>query len=219
MAGLSDQEAHRLKERLRTLAPLSDQTWRALVSLGARERLAKGAFFSRPGEPATRFAVVLSGLVRHYYVDARGRESVKAFRGPMELSGPYAEIIQRRPSRTFIEALTATELFVFEVAAVEGAAASSLELERLARRFVEVQFVGKEQREYEFLMLSAEERYRQFCASLPELLQHIPQHQIASYIGITPVALSRIRARAVRGPAPRAAGARARPAPRSREGS
>lgn len=198
MTSLNDGEERQLRQRLEALAPLSAKTWRTVMSLGAREVLGKGAFFSQPGHQATRFAVVLSGLLRHYYVGADGKESVKAFRGPMELSGPYAEILQRKPSRTFIEALTATELFVFEVAEVDAAAEDSLELQRLVRRFVEVQFVGKEQREYEFLMLSAEERYRQFCASLPELLQHIPQHQIASYIGITPVALSRIRARSRR---------------------
>lgn len=192
---LTALEERALHDRLGALAPISPKTWKAIVALGSRMSLAKGEYFSQPGEKATRFAVVISGLLRHYYLDSAGKESVKAFRGPMELSGPYAEIIQGRPSRTFIEALTASELFVFEVAQVDAAAESSLELQRLFRRFVEVQFVAKEQREYEFLLLTAEERYRQFCASLPELLQHIPQHQIASYIGITPVALSRIRGR------------------------
>lgn len=187
-----------LSARLGAIAPLSAKMLRTLLELGRSESLRKGEFFTRPGQPATRFSVVLSGLVRHYYVDPKGTESVKAFRGPFEVSGPYAEILLRRPSRTFIQALTDAELLVFKVADVDAAAERSLELQRLVRRFVELQFVAKEQREYEFLLLSAEERYRQFCASLPELLHHIPQHQIASYIGITPVALSRIRGRLAR---------------------
>lgn len=193
--GLTEAEDAALYARLSALSPMAPKTWRTLVGLGQRRSLKKGAFFSRPGEPVGPFAVVLSGLLRHYYTDAKGRESVKAFRGPLELTAPYAEIILKRPSRTFIEALTDVELFVFHLADFEAATKDSLELTRLARRFVEEQFVGKEQREYEFLMLSAEERYRQFCARLPDLVQHIPQHQVASYIGITPVALSRIRAR------------------------
>jgi CRP-like cAMP-binding protein len=184
-----------IRERLSAIAPLSPKTWAAVRALGARSSLDKGGFFSRPQEPATRFAIVLSGLLRHYYTDARGRESVKAFRGPLELSGPYAELIQGRPSRTFIEALTPVELFVFRYADVDAAAQTSLELSLLLRRFGELQFVAKEQREYEFLQLSAEERYQQIRGRFAELMQHIPQHQIASYIGITPVALSRIRAR------------------------
>jgi len=195
---LAPSEAQALRDRLTRFAPLSTSSWKTLVNLGQRQSLSKGAFFTRPGEPSTRFAVVLSGWLRHFYVDAKGKESVKAFRGPLEVSGPYAEILQRRPSRTFIEALTNAELLVFEVAKVDAAAERSLELQRLVRRFVEVQFVAKEQREFEFLMLSAEERYRQFCTSFPDLVTVLPQYQIASYIGITPVALSRIRARSAR---------------------
>lgn len=196
--GLTPEEDDALRAQLSALAPLSPKTWRALLALGERRALPRGAFFTRPGEPATHMAVLLSGLLRHYYVDARGKESVKAFRVPMDVSAPYAELIQRRPSRTHIEALADSELLVFRYDDFEAAAKDSVELQRLARRFGEVHFIQKEQREYEFLMLSAEERYRQFCARLPELLQHIPQHQVASYIGVTPVALSRIRARSRR---------------------
>lgn len=184
-----------LLAQLTTLSPLSKGTLAALTALAEPRELEKGAFFCRPGEKVSHFALVLQGLVRHYYVDAKGRESVKAFRGPGEVSAPYAELIQRRASRTFIQALAKTSLLTFEVERFEALAHDSLELQRLARRFVEQHFVAKEQREYEFLQLSAEDRYRRFCAERPEHLSHIPQHQVASYIGITPVALSRIRAR------------------------
>ena len=187
-----------LYEHFTALGPMSKKTFDAFLALGEERRLAKHAFWSRPGEPVRAFAVVLEGLVRHYYVDPKGRESVKAFRGPGELSAPYAEIILKKPSRTFIQALAPTRLLSFDVERFEALAGHSLEVSRLARRFVELHFVGKEQREYEFLQLSAEERYRKFCAEQPQHLNQIPQHQVASYIGITPVALSRIRARVAR---------------------
>ncbi len=184
-----------LYAQLLRLGPLSKATYGALVRISEERVLAKQAFWSEPGAPVTHFAIVLEGLVRHFYVDAKGRESVKAFRARGEFSAPYAELIQRKPSRTFIQALEPTRLLTFDVVKFEALAEDSLELQRLARRFVELHFVAKEQREYEFLQLTAEQRYRQFCAERPEHLSHIPQHQVASYIGITPVALSRIRAR------------------------
>lgn len=188
-------EAKALHAKLSQWGPLSAKTFGKLLGLAEPRSLAKQEFWSRADQPVAHFAIIRSGLVRHFYVDAKGRESVKAFRGPGEFSAPYAELIQRRPSRTYIQALAPTELLTFEVAKFDALAEDSLELQRLARRFVEQHFVAKEQREYEFLQLSAEERYRQFCAERPEHLSHIPQHQVASYIGITPVALSRIRAR------------------------
>ncbi|MBL8913548.1 MAG: Crp/Fnr family transcriptional regulator [Archangium sp.] len=187
-----------LYERFSALGAMSRRTFADFLALGEEKRIAKHAFWSQPGEKVRHFALVLEGLVRHYYVDPKGRESVKAFRGPGEFSAPYAEIIQRKPSRTFIQALADTTLLTFDVDVFEEMASRSLEVQRLARRFVELHFVGKEQREYEFLQLSAEERYQKFCAERPEHLNQIPQHQVASYIGITPVALSRIRARVVK---------------------
>ncbi|MGV3620313.1 MAG: Crp/Fnr family transcriptional regulator [Archangium sp.] len=187
-----------LYETLSALGPLSKATFAKLMTLGSTVRLEKHAYWSQPGEAVKHFGIVQSGLVRHYYVDSKGRESVKAFRGPGEFSAPYAELILKHASRTFIQALTPTELLVFEVEKFDSLAEKSLELQTLARRFVELHFVNKEQREYEFLQLSAEERYQHFCAERPEYLSHIPQHQVASYIGITPVALSRIRARSTK---------------------
>lgn len=187
-----------LRERLSQLSPLGSKTWTALLATASELSFRKSEFFSQPGWPSARFGIVLTGLVRHFYVDAKGRESVKAFRGPFEFSAPYAELILKKPSRTFIQALAPTTLLCFDMEKVDALAEGSLDLQRLARRFVELHFVQKEQREYEFLQLSAEERYARFCAERPEHLAHIPQHQVASYIGITPVALSRIRARRVK---------------------
>jgi CRP-like cAMP-binding protein len=62
-------------------------------------------------------------------------------------------------------------------------------------KFLERIFIVKEERENAFVKHSAERRYLDFCAAYPELKDSIPQQQIASYIGITPVALSRIRQR------------------------
>lgn len=169
-----------------------------LLKLGSEAGLRKGDFFVRPGQRVTRFAIVLEGLVRHYYVGADGKESVKAFRGPFEFTAPYAELIQGKPSRTFIQALDETKLLAFEWAELETRAKDSVELLRVLRRFAEAQFAIKEQREYDFLQLSAEERYLQFCRERKEHLEHVPLHQVASYVGITPVALSRIRARLAR---------------------
>jgi len=184
-----------LYEKLSALGPLSKANFAKVMSLAESRRFDKHEFWSQPGAPVKHFGIVKSGLMRHYYVDAKGRESVKAFRGPGEFSAPYAELILKHPSRTFIQALVPSELLVVEISKFDALAEKSLELQTLARRFVELHFVNKEQREYEFLQLSAEERYAHFCAERPEYLSHIPQHQVASYIGITPVALSRIRAR------------------------
>lgn len=66
----------------------------------------------------------------------------------------------------------------------------------LGRLVAEKHFLAKEQREYEFLQLDVMERYNKFKEDFGPLMGKIPQHQIASYLGITPVALSRVLSKA-----------------------
>jgi CRP-like cAMP-binding protein len=70
-------------------------------------------------------------------------------------------------------------------------------LERIARKLAENYFMVKEQREIELVLLDASQRYRLFQQEYPGLENRIPQYHIASYLGITPTQLSRIRAKKI----------------------
>ena len=66
-------------------------------------------------------------------------------------------------------------------------------LERFSRKIIEFEWIKKEEREIQLVLNNAEERYEQFLIDHPTLESRIPQYHIASYLGITPVALSRIK--------------------------
>jgi CRP-like cAMP-binding protein len=157
-------------------------------------RLRRGEFFLRPGDDPDRVAVVRSGLVRFYYVDRAGRESTKAFRKEGELVAAFAELLTGRPSRTHVQAVEDTELLALSHARLRALYGEHPCWQELGRRIAEEHYVNKEQREYEFLQLSALERYRLFERRYPGLAARLPQYHIASYLGITPVALSRLKA-------------------------
>jgi CRP-like cAMP-binding protein len=191
------------KERARILARVGASSvrlppaeWRALEGLLKPRRLAKGEEFIRPGDSARRIGIVRAGLLRFYYVDPDGDESTKAFRGPGELAAAYAEAISGVPSRTFIQALEDSEILEGDYARVTALFSRHPAWQELARRVAEHFYVTKERREFEFLQLSAEQRWRQFDRAYPGLASRIPQYHIASYLGVTPVALSRIVSRA-----------------------
>lgn len=166
--------------------------WKRFESLLRPAKLKKGELFIRPGEPARRFALILSGLMRFYYLDRAGRESTKAFRGPFEIAAPYAEMLLGQVSRSHIEALEAAELLVVEYKDFRALYDRHPCWQEVGRLMAEQHFLAKEKREFEFLQLPAAERYLAFRREQPELLARLPQYQIASYLGITPVALSRI---------------------------
>lgn len=185
----------KLFERLSAQVPLPADEWEKAEALASEQALAKRELFLRPGESADRFALVLQGVFRAVRVSASGAESIKAFRAEGELIGAYAEMLQRRPSMTAIEALEPSRVLVFQTRDLEALERGHVCWERLARRVAEFHFILKERREQEFLDLTAEERLVRFWEEHPHLKGRVPQRDVAAYLGITEEALSRIMSR------------------------
>jgi len=184
-----------LHSHFNRIAPIPKEEWERLSRLMSPRSLKKGEFFIRSGEAPEHIGVVLSGFVRHFYLDREGAESVKAFRGPGELTAAYSEALQKIPSRTHVQAIADTQLLTLRFTDFEKLCEQHPCWNLFGRRVAELHFIWKEQREYEFLELDATQRYESFCTHYPTLVETLPQYQIASYIGITPVALSRIVSR------------------------
>lgn len=176
------------------LAPVPVEEWRLLEAHFSPKKVRKGELLLKPGDEASLWAFILSGLMRHYYVDKNGDEATKAFRTKGEMSAAYAELLLGVPSRTYVEAVEESELLVVDFNRVSGLYKRNACWQELGRRIAELHYVNKERREFEFLQLSATERYLAFDLEYPGLSERIPQYHIASYLGITPVALSRIAA-------------------------
>ncbi|MEQ1919245.1 MAG: Crp/Fnr family transcriptional regulator [Elusimicrobiota bacterium] len=176
------------------LAPVPPEQWAKLEPHLRPRRLAKGGLFIEPGQPSNEAAIVVSGLLRFYYTDASGREATKAFRGPGEMVAAYAELLDKRPSRTTIEALEDSQLLVVRYDRVTSLYKQHPCWQELGRVIAEDHYRQRERREQELLLNSATERWRAFLKEQPDLAGRLPQKIIASYLGITPVALSRITA-------------------------
>jgi len=170
--------------------PALREAWRALP----RRRLARGAVLQPIGAPLSAVWFVERGLLRSHFADADGLERNRAFHAEGQRAGA-PPTSRPAPSAFAIEALEAstviepphTELLRWQ--AVHAPARTTL-LDALA--------AGVEQlarRESALLMHSAEARYLTFLADQPALAQRVPLRHIASYLGITDVALSRIRRR------------------------
>lgn len=181
------------------LSPVPPAQWLKAEAIAKEQAFAKKDHFLEPGDPADRFGFVIRGVFRTYRVSASGEESVKAFRAEGELLGAYAELLQRIASLTFIEALEESRVLVFHTSDMEQLEAGHACWSALARRVAEHQFILKERREQEFLDLSAEDRLVRFWIEHPHLEDRVSQREVAAYLGITPVALSRIVSRRRKG--------------------
>jgi CRP-like cAMP-binding protein len=184
-----------LYARVSALAEVPVSEWLRAEALGKEESFKKRGRFLSAGDASDRFALVVRGLFRSFRVSAEGVESVKAFRAEGELLGAYAEMLQGLASLTHIEALEPSTVLSFRTRDFEALEAGHPSWIMLARRVAEHHFILKERREQEFLDLDAEGRLANFWAEHPHLAGRITQAEVAAYLGITPVALSRIVSR------------------------
>jgi CRP-like cAMP-binding protein len=182
-----------LKQFLYTLSPISELTWQRIKSLFIETKLKKGDYFIEEGQLATQFAFVQSGVIRGFYRDKQGTEYNKHFFVAPSIAGGYTSLITGKPNQISQQALTDCQLLQANYQTFTALYDICPDLERVGRRFAERYFVEKERKEIEIVLLDAESRYRLFQENYPGLEQHIPQYHIASFLGITPTQLSRIR--------------------------
>ena len=189
---LSAQELALRNRAFRAVSPLSDEDLAALPP-PRRIELAAGAVFLRAGEDAHQAGLVLQGALREYFVLADGSERTKGFNLPGEFSGSLSDLLSGEPSRVWIAAEQSTVLLVTPWRAYLELVSHRPAWAQFARVIAERLYRAKAQREYELLALDAATRYQLALQRWPDLEHHFTQRAIASYIGITPVHLSRLR--------------------------
>lgn len=156
--------------------------------------LTKGSVFARKGEYAKKLGFLTSGVMRAYFSTDKGEEYNKTFFKGGDFVGAYSSLVSGQPNLIDIDCLTSCSLLLAEYADIVALYDTFPNVERLSRRLAEQFFVLKEKREIELVTLEAKDRYAIFQEEHPGLEQLIPQYHIASYLGVSPTQLSRIRA-------------------------
>lgn len=192
---------------LRTVAPLAplDQTIAQLARACDLAALDKGQDLLRGGEVAGHVYFVVKGLLRYYFTDpATGEERTGQFFDEGRLFTDATSFLSQTPATQAIQALEASVVLCVPRPALYAAYAQDHAIERFGRLMVEEALMGSQRRSTNLLTLAPEDRYRTFMALRPEVARRVPQYLIASYLGLTPEGLSRIRGRLGKKPPPKA---------------
>ncbi len=136
---------------------------------------------------------ITRGLVRELYIDAAGAEHTRTFLAEGFFTGSLVDLISRSPAITWIQALEPTETLAFAYADFIELCDEHASLQRAARRFIEDLYVRKVSREYQLQALSARERYKLWIQDWSAIDSRVRQRDLASYLGIRPEYLSRLR--------------------------
>jgi CRP-like cAMP-binding protein len=196
---MDDADRRRFEETLRAIAPLTSDDLALLVDESLVQSLDAGAYFLHAGEHASKAALVLDGVMRELWILEDGTPRTRSFAVEGELSGSLADLLSGKPSRSFIEALTDVRLAVVPWSSFDRLRNESPAWKSFSARLAERLYVTKSEREYELIALNAAARYERFRTRWPGLEARVHQNVVASYLGVTPEHLSRVR-RHARGP-------------------
>jgi len=167
------------------------------IALASKLRkLKKGEFLIRIGDVDLFAYTVVKGLLRSYVVTDTGDEVTLAFVPEKKNAASCESVLRGKPSVENWVALEDTWLISIDVKKMDNAAIHSKTLMRHQSTMLKETLAETIDRIQFHTVLTAEQRYEKFCGEFPKLEQRIKQKHLASYLGITPVRLSQIRAKA-----------------------
>jgi CRP-like cAMP-binding protein len=183
-----------IRDYFEAITPLSDDEWNAFSFKLSRQEFSKKSLILKEGKTEGYLSFIEEGMVRFFLVKKEEELTFDfAFAGEF-LSG-YSSFITQSPAKFNVQALTKTTLWRISHQDLQTVYDTTSVGNRIGRYAAEQLFLTKARREMDFLTQSAEERYLNLFTEQPRLIQEIPGRYLASYIGITPQALSRIRKR------------------------
>ena len=183
-----------IKEFFARISPLKDEYWQIFSSKLERREFSKKQIILQQGETENYLSFIEEGIVRHYFPKIENDVTFDfTFEGAF--FSAYKSFIMQTPSEYNIQALTDVSILSISFADLQKAYKETPKGNMFGRFAAEGLYLKKFNRELSLLTLTPEERYLALFNEQAKLIKQIPLKYIASYIGITPQALSRIRKR------------------------
>ena len=201
LAGKCNKRPQQLKEIMQdllfdfisTYVALSEDEKHAIKALDIFRAVKKGAVLLKEGQQSKDGYFVLKGCIRTYYI-IDGEEKTTAFYTEMEGLTPHC-VINKTPSEYYI-ACVEDSIITVANSEMEAEIFNKFPKFETLCRILSEELLVKAQINFDaFKTSSPEQRYLNLLQKRPDLIQRVPQHQLASYLGITPQSLSRMRAR------------------------
>jgi CRP-like cAMP-binding protein len=182
-----------LRSHVNSVMEMSDEEFNRGTTFLIPKKLRKRQYLLQAGDVCQWVVFVTKGCLRQYSLDDLGKERIIRFAIESWWITDLESFRSRVTSTSNIDALEDSELLLLSNESLEKLSNATPSWERYYRGILEKENEAARMRILDFMGTSAQERYIHFLKLYPDLFQRIPLHQIASYLGITPQSLSRIR--------------------------
>jgi CRP-like cAMP-binding protein len=180
--------------------PLTAKEKEELLLRFTGRKFKRRAFMLQQGDVCKHFFFVVSGCVKMYAVDAAGKEHNLQFVAESDWITDLASFYAEKPSKVYIEAIEPTSVLQINHEDLLQLYINYHKFDRNFRIIIEQKYIELQNRVLQNISATAEERYLNFMEQYPGLASRLPNTQIASYLGITPEFLSKIRKERVKKP-------------------
>jgi CRP-like cAMP-binding protein len=187
-----------LRAYLRARASFSDQEMDFIRTMFRPATLLAGEFLQRAGTVAKDAAFVAKGCLRSYVIDAKGKEHIVLFAPETWWVADNVSLTSGRPSDYFIDAIEDSDLLLIDSPSHEAVVEKVPGYASGHRKGLQRRTAAQNERIVSSISASAHDRYLRFLETYPSLATRVPQSMVASYLGVTPETVSRIRRKLAR---------------------
>ena len=183
----------RLLKHLQVAVFFSNDDMSKLIPFIEPRPVKKKEYLFTRGEICRHVGFINKGCMRYFFIDEKASEHILYFAFEEWWVGDLNSFYMNEPSPNCLQALEESELFLFSLTSFEGARKSIPAFDEFITIKHRKAYTTAQQKSFEERAVTAEEKYIKLLNTSPDIFQRVPQHYIASYLGITPESLSRIR--------------------------
>ena len=172
---------------------LSETEKAELTARFTKRQIKRRQFILQEGDVCTHYVFVVEGCLKMYKVDENGKEHNLQFAAENDWLTDIDSLHNERPSKLYIEAIEPSQILQIAKSDLWYLYTYYHKFDRIFRVMIENKFIELQNRVLQNISSTAQERYNSFLEQYPNLSRRLPNTQIASYLGITPEFLSKIR--------------------------
>ena len=184
-----------LKERVTAAIPELRDYWPEIKDLFSFRRIPEKTILLEEGDVSKYLYIVSKGCLRLFVINEDGREVTAQFFFENQMVASMESAFTGKPGRVYLESIEESEVVVIRINDFRKISERFSEMNKFMVNFLQQRLLYYTDLYTSFILNTPEERYEKLLKDNPEMIERVPHHYIASYLGITAVSLSRIRSR------------------------